>query len=332
MTGDVRNVIIVGSGPAGYTAAVYAARAELEPLVFEGTQFGGALMTTTEVENYPGFRDGIMGPELMDQMRAQAERFGAELRAEDVERIDLDGDVKTVLANGVEYRARALILAMGAQARYLGVPGEEKLLGHGVSACATCDGFFFRDQDIAVVGGGDSAMEEATFLTRFARSVTIIHRRDEFRASRIMLERARANEKIKWLTNAVVTEVLGEGAVSGLTVRDTVTGEESRLDVAGMFVAIGHDPRSELVRDRLQVDDEGYVQVEQPTTKTGVPGVFAAGDLVDHTYRQAITAAGSGCSAAIDAERWLAEQESSAVAEEAPELVGGGYGPGAVAH
>ncbi|MEV0082500.1 thioredoxin-disulfide reductase [Saccharopolyspora sp. NPDC050642] len=328
MTDDVRNVIIVGSGPAGYTAAVYAARAELEPLVFEGTQFGGALMTTTEVENFPGFREGIMGPDLMQEMRSQAERFGAELRAEDVERLDLSGEVKTVLANGVEYRAKAVILAMGAAARYLGVPGEERLLGRGVSACATCDGFFFRDQDIAVIGGGDSAMEEATFLTRFARSVTIIHRREEFRASKIMLERARANEKIKWLTNKAVTEVVGDTTVSSLKLRDTVTGETSELDVSGMFVAIGHDPRSELVRDQVSVDDEGYVQVQQPTTHTGLPGVFAAGDLVDHTYRQAITAAGSGCSAAMDAERWLAEHDVPA-AEMAAELVGGGYGPSA---
>ncbi|KEI44679.1 thioredoxin-disulfide reductase [Saccharopolyspora rectivirgula] len=327
MTGDVRNVIIVGSGPAGYTAAVYTARAELEPLVFEGTQFGGELMNTTEVENYPGFRDGIMGPELMEQMRAQAERFGAELRTEDVERLDLSGDVKTVVANGQEYRAKAVILAMGAKARYLGVPGEERLLGHGVSSCATCDGFFFRDHDIAVVGGGDSAMEEATFLTRFAKSVTIIHRRDEFRASKIMLERARSNPKIKWRTNTVVTEVEGESTVSGLKLRDTVTGEESKLDVTGLFVAIGHDPRSELVRDQLDVDDEGYVQVKHPTTSTSIPGVFAAGDLVDRTYRQAITAAGSGCSAAIDAERWLAEQEATQAAEKSADLVGGGYGP-----
>lgn len=327
MTGDVRNVIIVGSGPAGYTAAVYTARAELEPLVFEGTQFGGELMNTTEVENYPGFRDGIMGPELMEQMRAQAERFGAELRTEDVERLDLSGDVKTVVANGQEYRAKAVILAMGAKARYLGVPGEERLLGHGVSSCATCDGFFFRDHDIAVVGGGDSAMEEATFLTRFAKSVTIIHRRDEFRASKIMLERARSNPKIKWRTNTVVTEVEGESTVSGLKLRDTVTGEESKLDVTGLFVAIGHDPRSVLVRDQLDVDDEGYVQVKHPTTSTSIPGVFAAGDLVDRTYRQAITAAGSGCSAAIDAERWLAEQEATQAAEKSADLVGGGYGP-----
>ncbi len=327
MTGDVRNVIIVGSGPAGYTAAVYAARAELEPLVFEGSQFGGELMTTTDVENYPGFSEGIMGPDLMQQFRAQAERFGAELRAEDVDALDLESTVKSVTANGVEYRARAVILAMGAAARYVGVPGEDRLLGRGVSACATCDGFFFRDQDIAVVGGGDSAMEEATFLTRFASSVTILHRRDEFRASKIMLERARGNEKIKWRTNAVVSEVLGDGKVSGLKVRDTVSGTEDELPVSGMFVAIGHDPRSALVRDQVAVDEEGYVQVQQPTTQTTLPGVFAAGDLVDKTYRQAVTAAGSGCSAAIDAERWLAEQEASSEADIAAEAVGGGYGP-----
>ena len=325
MTSEIRNLIIVGSGPAGYTAAVYAARAELEPLVFEGTQFGGALMTTTEVENYPGFRDGIMGPDLMEQMRNQAQRFGAELRTEDVENIDLSGETKTVITNGVEYQAKAIILAMGAAARYVGVPGEERLLGRGVSSCATCDGFFFRDQDIAVVGGGDSAMEEATFLTRFARSVTIIHRREEFRASKIMLERARANEKIKWRTNAVVTEVVGDTAVTGLKLQDTVTGAESELPVSGMFVAIGHDPRSELVRDQLDVDDENYVLVQQPTTHTGIPGVFAAGDLVDKTYRQAITAAGSGCAAAIDAERWLAEHEATNAAHIAPEHTGGGY-------
>ena len=326
MSGDVRNLIIVGSGPAGYTAAVYAARAELEPVVFEGTQFGGELMTTTDVENYPGFRDGIMGPDLMEQFRAQAQRFGAELRTEDVEELDLSGEIKTLTANGVQYRARAVVLAMGAAARYTGAPGEERLLGRGVSACATCDGFFFRDQDIAVVGGGDSAMEEATFLTRFARSVTIVHRRDEFRASKIMLERARANEKIKWRTNATVTEVRGEGTVSGLTLRDTVTGTESELPVTGLFVAIGHDPRSQLVRDQLEVDEEGYILVRHPSTHTGLPGVFAAGDLVDKTYRQAVTAAGSGCSAAIDAERWLAEQEAAPAADIAAEQVGGGYG------
>ena len=323
---EVRNLIIVGSGPAGYTAAVYAARAQLAPLVFEGSQFGGALMTTTEVENYPGFRDGIMGPDLMEQMRAQAERFGAELRPEDVESVELKGDVKYVTAHGKRYAAKAVVLAMGAAARYLGIPGEQTLLGHGVSACATCDGFFFRDQDIAVVGGGDSAMEEATFLTRFAKSVTIIHRREEFRASKIMLERARANEKIRWQLNSEVLEVLGDKTVTGVKLRDTVTGEESELAVSGLFMAIGHDPRSDLVRDVVQVDDDGYVLTKNGTTYTNLDGVFAAGDLVDRTYRQAITAAGSGCAAAIDAERWLAEHGEEA-ASEASELVGGGYAP-----
>ena len=306
MSENVRDVIIVGSGPAGYTAAVYTARAQLEPLVFEGTQFGGALMTTTEVENYPGFRDGIMGPDLMEQMRTQAERFGAELRSEDVEDVQLSGPVKYVTANGVRYGAKAVVLAMGAAARYLHVPGEQELLGHGVSACATCDGFFFRDQDIAVVGGGDSAMEEATFLTKFARSVTIIHRRQEFRASKIMLERAKANEKIRWQLDSEMLEVLGEGNVSGVKLRNTVTGEESVLDVTGLFMAIGHDPRSSLVKGQVEVDADGYVQVRPQSTYTNIDGVFAAGDLVDHTYRQAITAAGSGCSAAIDAERFIA--------------------------
>ena len=301
----IHDLIIVGSGPAGYTAAVYAARAELSPLVFEGTQFGGELMTTTEVENFPGFKDGIMGPELMDQMREQALRFGADLRTEDVDEMDLTGSVKTVVANGETYRSHAVILAMGAEPRYLGVPGESQLLGRGVSACATCDGFFFRDQDIAVVGGGDSAMEEATFLTRFARSVTLIHRREEFRASKIMLERARANEKIRFVTNARVAEVQGENSVTNLVLEDTVTGERSDLPVTGLFVAIGHDPRSSLVKGQVDLDDEGYVKVSAPSTATSVPGVFAAGDLVDHTYRQAITAAGTGCSASIDAERWL---------------------------
>jgi thioredoxin reductase (NADPH) len=323
---NVRDVIIVGSGPAGYTAAVYAARAQLEPLVFEGTQFGGALMTTTEVENYPGFRDGIMGPDLMEQMREQAERFGAELRAEDVEEVELTGPVKYVTANGTRYAAKAVILAMGAAARYLHVPGEQELLGHGVSACATCDGFFFRDQDIAVVGGGDSAMEEATFLTKFARSVTVVHRRQEFRSSKIMLERARANEKIRWQLDSEVLKVLGDGNVSGVQIRDTVTGEESTLPVTGLFMAIGHDPRSELVKGQVELDEDGYVKVRPQTTYTNLDGVFAAGDLVDRTYRQAITAAGSGCAAAIDAERWLAEH-GEAKAEMAPELVGGGYAP-----
>ncbi len=306
----VHDVIVIGSGPAGYTAGIYAARAQLKPIVFEGTSFGGALMTTTEVENYPGFRAGITGPELMDEMREQALRFGADLQMEDVESVALAGPVKEVVtAGGETYRARAVILAMGAAARYLGVPGEQELLGRGVSACATCDGFFFKDQDIAVIGGGDSAMEEATFLTRFARSVTLVHRRDEFRASRIMLERARANEKITFLTNTNVVAVEGDTTVTGLRVRNAVTGAESTLPVTGVFVAIGHDPRSELVRDQVEVDTEGYVLVRGRTTATSVEGVFAAGDLVDHTYRQAITAAGSGCSAAIDAERWLTDAE-----------------------
>ena len=306
----VHDVIVIGSGPAGYTAGIYAARAQLKPIVFEGTSFGGALMTTTEVENYPGFRAGITGPALMDEMREQALRFGADLQMEDVESVALTGPVKEVVtAGGETYRARAVILAMGAAARYLGVPGEQELLGRGVSACATCDGFFFKDQDIAVIGGGDSAMEEATFLTRFARSVTLVHRRDEFRASRIMLERARANEKITFLTNTNVVAVEGDTTVTGLRVRNAVTGAESTLPVTGVFVAIGHDPRSELVRDQVEVDAEGYVLVRGRTTATSVEGVFAAGDLVDHTYRQAITAAGSGCSAAIDAERWLTDAE-----------------------
>ncbi|MCX2948499.1 thioredoxin-disulfide reductase [Lentzea sp. NEAU-D7] len=322
---SVRNVIIIGSGPAGYTAAVYAARAQLEPLVFEGSQYGGALMTTTEVENYPGFRDGIMGPELMEQMREQAIRFGAELRAEDVESVELTGEIKKVVANGVEYEAKAVILAMGAAARYLNIPGEQELLGRGVSACATCDGFFFRDHDIAVVGGGDTAMEEATFLTRFAKSVTVIHRREEFRASKVMLERARANEKIKWQLNTQVTDVLGDGTVSSIKIKDTQTGAESELPVTGFFLAIGHDPRSALVKGQVDLDAEGYVLTKGKSSYTNLDGVFAAGDLVDHEYRQAITAAGSGCSAAIDAERWLAEHGTEQ-AEIAAEAVGGGYG------
>ncbi len=317
----VHDVIVIGSGPAGYTAAIYAARAQLTPLVFEGTQFGGALMTTTEVENYPGFREGITGPELMDEMREQALRFGADLRMEDVDEVSLDGPVKSVTVDGETYQARSVILAMGAAARHLGVPGEEALIGMGVSTCATCDGFFFRDQDIAVIGGGDSAMEEATFLTRFASSVTLIHRREEFRASRIMLERARANEKIKFLTNTQVVSVEGDPKVSGVRLRNAVTGEESELAVTGVFVAIGHDPRSELVRGQVDVDSEGYVQVDGRTTATSIEGVFACGDLVDHTYRQAVTAAGTGCSAAIDAERWLAET-ASATTDDNTDLIG----------
>ncbi len=312
MNSTVHDVIVIGSGPAGYTAAIYTARAQLRPLVFEGTSFGGALMTTTEVENYPGFRSGIMGPDLMDEMREQALRFGADLRMEDVESVSLDGPAKKVVtADGETHLARAVILAMGAAARYLGVPGEQELLGRGVSACATCDGFFFKDQDIAVVGGGDSAMEEATFLTRFARSVTLVHRRDEFRASKIMLERARSDEKITFLTNTGVVAVEGDTTVTGLRVRNVVSGKESTLAVTGVFIAVGHDPRSELVRDVIDVDPDGYVLVQGHSTATSLPGVFAAGDLVDRTYRQAITAAGSGCAAAIDAERWLAHPDSA---------------------
>ncbi|KUH85624.1 MULTISPECIES: thioredoxin-disulfide reductase [unclassified Mycobacterium] len=306
-TPTVHDLIIIGSGPAGYTAAIYAARAQLKPLVFEGVQFGGALMTTTEVENYPGFRNGITGPELMDEMREQALRFGADLRMEDVDAVSLDGAVKTVTVGDDTYQARAVILAMGAAARHLGVPGEEALLGMGVSTCATCDGFFFREEDIIVVGGGDSAMEEAIFLTKFARSVTLVHRRDEFRASRIMLDRARANEKITFVTNTEVLEIEGSPKVSGVRLRNTVTGEESKLAVTGVFVAIGHDPRSDLVRGQIDLDDDGYVLTQRGSTSTSIEGVFASGDLVDRTYRQAITAAGTGCSASIDAERWLAE-------------------------
>src|SRR5271167_326822 len=307
----VHDVIVIGSGPAGYTAALYAARAQLSPLVFEGHQFGGALMTTTEVENYPGFRSGIQGPELMDEMREQSLRFGADLRMEDVDAVSLKGAIKTVTVGDDTHHARAVILAMGAAARYLGIPGEQELLGRGVSSCATCDGFFFRDQDIVVVGGGDSAMEEATFLARLARSVTLVHRRDEFRASKIMLHRARNNDKIKFITNHSVVAVDGDATVTGLRLRDTTTGAETTLAVTGVFVAIGHDPRSSLVRDVVDVDPDGYVLVKGQTTNTSLDGVFAAGDLVDRIYRQAVTAAGSGCAAAIDAERWLAEHEES---------------------
>ncbi|GIH13207.1 thioredoxin-disulfide reductase [Rugosimonospora africana] len=308
---DIRNLIIVGSGPAGYTAAVYAARANLKPLIIEGAASGGALMTTTEVENFPGFPDGILGPELMDNMRKQAERFGAEFITDDVTRLELSGDVKRIWIGETEYQARAVILATGSAWRHMNVPGEDELLGRGVSSCATCDGFFFRGQPIAVIGGGDSAMEEASFLTRFAESVTIVHRRDEFRASKIMAERALANPKIKVSWNSVVTEVLGtDGKVSGVQLRDTVTGDETRLDVTGVFVAIGHDPRSDLLRGQVELDESGYVVVDAPSTRTNVTGVFAAGDVVDHTYRQAITAAGTGCAAALDAERFIASLEA----------------------
>jgi thioredoxin reductase (NADPH) len=304
---EVRNLIIIGSGPAGYTAAVYAARANLKPLVIEGVQSGGALMTTTEVENFPGFPDGVMGPELMDSMRKQAERFGAEFLTDDVTRVELTGEIKTAWVGETPYRAPAVVLATGSAWRPLGVPGEQELLGHGVSSCATCDGFFFRGQHIAVIGGGDSAMEEATFLTRFAESVTIIHRRDEFRASKIMADRALADPKIRVAWNTVIDEVLGEdGKVGGVRVRDVHTGEPRTLDVTGVFIAIGHDPRSELFRGQVNLDESGYVMVDAPSTRTNLTGVFAAGDLVDHTYRQAITAAGTGCAAALDAERYIA--------------------------
>ncbi|WP_427384248.1 thioredoxin-disulfide reductase [Janibacter sp. G56] len=308
MSSDVRNVIIIGSGPAGYTAAVYAARANLQPLLFEGAvTAGGALMNTTEVENFPGFTKGIMGPDLMMNMREQAVRFGAEVVTDDVTAVSLDGEIKTVTdGEGVTHSARAVILAMGSAYRELGLPDEKRLSGHGVSWCATCDGFFFRDQDIIVVGGGDSALEEATFLTKFGKSVTIVHRRDEFRASKIMAERALANDKITVAWNSAVTAIHGEDKVTGVTLTDTVTGETRELAATGLFVAIGHDPRNELVKGVVDLDDEGYVLVDGRSTRTNVEGVFACGDLVDHTYRQAITAAGSGCSAALDAERFLA--------------------------
>ena len=303
----MRTVIIVGSGPAGYTAAIYAARANLHPLVFEGSvTAGGALMTTTDVENFPGFPDGIMGPALMDDLRKQAEKFGAELVSDDVTSMDLTGDVKVVRDTaGNEYRALSVILAMGSGYRKLGLPNEDALSGHGVSWCATCDGFFFRDQEIAVVGGGDSAVEEATFLSRFASKVTIIHRRDRLRASAIMAQRALSNDKIDFAWHSAVTEIVGDGHLEGVAVEDLVNGETRRLDVTGLFIAIGHDPRSELVRGQVDIDEQGYVLVEGVTTRTNLSGVFAAGDLVDHTYRQAVTAAGTGCAAALDAERFL---------------------------
>jgi thioredoxin reductase (NADPH) len=308
---DVRNLIIVGSGPAGYTAAVYAARANLRPLVIEGATSGGALMTTTDVENFPGFPDGVLGPELMDNMRKQAERFGAEFLTDDATSVDLTGEVKVVRIGEAEYRSRAIIIATGSAWRPLGVLGEQELLGHGVSSCATCDGFFFRGQPIAVVGGGDSAMEEATFLTKFAESVKIIHRRDSFRASKIMADRALSNDKIEPIWDTVVTEVLdGGGKVTGVRVRNLKTDEERTIDLTGLFVAIGHDPRSDLFRGQVDLDENGYIKVEAPTTRTNLPGVFAAGDVVDHTYRQAITAAGTGCAAALDAERFIASLES----------------------
>lgn len=303
----VHELVIVGSGPAGYTAAVYAARAQLDPVLYEGSvTAGGALMNTTEVENFPGFEHGIMGPDLMDQMRKQALRFGANLITDDITEMKLDGEVKVLVdGSGNSIRARAVILAMGSAYKEIGLTNEKRLSGRGVSWCATCDGFFFREQVIAVVGGGDSAMEEANFLTKFASKVVIIHRREELRASKIMAERAKANPKIEFLFNTEVIDVLGEEKVSGLKLRNTVTGEESQKDFTGLFVAIGHLPRSELVKDQVKLNGEGYVEVEGRSTRTNLKGVFACGDLVDFTYRQAITAAGSGCQAALDAERFL---------------------------
>jgi thioredoxin reductase (NADPH) len=305
----LRNLVIVGSGPAGYTAAIYAARAQLNPLIYEGSvTAGGALMNTTEVENFPGFAEGIMGPDLMDAMRKQALRFEAELITDDIVEMDLKSKVKVLIdGTGRKIEAKAVILAMGSAYREIGLTNEKRLSGRGVSWCATCDGFFFRNQNIAVVGGGDSAMEEANFLTKFADKVTLIHRRDTLKASKIMAERAQANPKIEFLWNSEVVDVLGEDKVSGLSIRNTVSGDLSVLDATGLFVAIGHDPRSELVKGQVSLDDEGYVKVGQGSTKTNLEGVFACGDLVDHTYRQAITAAGSGCAAALDAERFLSE-------------------------
>ena len=308
----VHELIIIGSGPAGYTAAIYAARAALKPIVFEGAlDSGGALMNTTEVENFPGFPDGVMGPDLMGQMRSQAERFGAQLVTGDAEAVDLTGEVKKVTDSaGKVWEAKAVILAMGSGYRKLGVDGEDRLSGRGVSWCATCDGAFFRDKPIAVIGGGDSAVEEATFLTRFASRVTLVHRRDELRASKAMASRAEKDPKLDFAWNSVVESVNGDARVESVTLRDTVTGETRRLEVSGVFVAIGHDPRSALVKGQVELDEAGYVKVAAGSQATNLQGVFACGDLVDHTYRQAITAAGSGCQAALDAERWLAANEA----------------------
>ena len=312
MSDQIRDVIIVGSGPSGYTAATYAARADLHPLVFEGSiTAGGALMNTTEVENFPGFPDGIQGPDLMDSLRNQAERFGAELVSEDITSMDLTGPIKTVTDGyGNTFSARSVILAMGSKYRNLGLPDEDRLSGHGVSWCATCDGFFFRDKDIAVVGGGDSAMEEATFLSRFAKTVTIVHRRDHLRASKIMAARAEKDPKISFAWNSAVTEIHGDRSLTGVTLTDTATGDQRELEVSGLFIAIGHDPRSELIRGQVHTDGAGYVVTDGKSTRTNVPGVFACGDLVDHTYRQAITAAGTGCAAALDAERFIASLDA----------------------
>ena len=302
----IHDVVIVGSGPAGYTAAIYAARAQLNPVILAGSvTAGGALMNTTEVENYPGFIEGIMGPELMNQMQEQAERFGAEIRYEDVTALELEGDVKRVTTSDGAYEARTVIISTGSEYRHLGVDGEERLSGHGVSYCATCDGFFFKDQDIVVVGGGDSAMEEATFLPRFARSVSVVHRRDELRASAVMAKRAQEDPKISFAWNSRVVELHGEDSLTGITLEDTVTGERRRIEATGLFVAIGQVPRSELVAEALELDEAGYIKVEVPSQRTRIPGVFACGDVADPTYQQAITAAGSGCRAALDAEHYL---------------------------
>ena len=319
---EVREVIIIGSGPSGYTAAIYAARADLRPLVFEGAlESGGALMNTTDVENFPGFPEGIMGPDLMGNLRSQAERFGAEIVTDDIVEVDLTGVIKSVTdSEGGVHRAKAVILAMGSGYRRLGVPGEDELSGRGVSWCATCDGFFFRDKDIAVVGGGDSALEEATFLSRFASSVTVVHRRDELRASKIMIARAELDPKISFAWNSRVVSLNGNPSLTGITLADGISGEQRELEVQGCFIAIGHDPRSALVQGQVDTDAAGYVLVQPGTTHTNLPGVFAAGDLVDHTYRQAITAAGTGCSAALDAERYLAELTDLAELAELSEL------------
>ena len=305
MPDDVRNLIVIGSGPAGFAAALYAARANLEPLVLKGLDAGGQLMLTTDVENYPGFADGILGPELMDQMEKQAARFGAEILAVHVTEVDLSSRPFTVQAGDQIWRAKTIVVATGATARWLDVPGEAMLRGRGVSACATCDGFFFRDRELVVVGGGDSAMEEATFLTKFASKVTIVHRRDEFRASAIMAERALGNPKIEIIWNSVVEEILGDDAVTGVKLRNLQTDEMTELRTDGVFMAIGHDPNTSLFRGKLELDDDGYVKVAEPRTATNVEGVFAAGDVTDRIYRQAVTAAGQGCKAAIDAERFL---------------------------
>jgi thioredoxin reductase (NADPH) len=314
---EIRDVLIIGGGPAGYTAALYAARANLNPLVIEGFQWGGQLMITSDVENYPGYADGVMGPAMMADFRRQAERFGTEFITDDVTRVDFSEEPFRVWVEDEEYQARSVIIATGASARWLGIESEERLKGHGVSACATCDGAFFKDKHIYVVGGGDSAMEEALFLTRFVFKVSVVHRREEFRASQIMLDRARANGKIEFVTNAEVDEVLGNGHISGLRLRDTQTGETREVEAGGLFIAIGHEPNTKLFLDQLDHDENGYLVTKPGTTETNIPGVFAVGDVQDHVYRQAVTAAGSGCMGALDAERYLAAKEGHLMAAEA---------------